>query len=141
MITFKQFLEEAFNTFYPFVRTTSGKDNKYMFKEYDVLIKRISMSGGHTVFDISFYEESNNNTMPTGNKTPAEALKVYSTVIKIVDDFLSKTDMKKGDIIQFVAVSDRTRKLYERYTKYLAHKYDMKPANETSIGFFFLVKQ
>lgn len=140
MISFKQFLAEAFDSSYPYKQLSP---DKYIFNDIEVNIQSSPRQHSnnkiyHIVFNIHS-DQSLKRFALTNYRTTTEALKTYSTVIHIVDKHMSKVNLSSGDMIEFMSVDTRTNKIYERYTKHLARKYDMEYAFDH--GYAQLVKR
>lgn len=111
-------------------RTSDGEIVLYEFKTegdfyYSVVFKQDESTSGVDYWDISFTTEE----VEMGETGEGQPLKIMSTVLKIIKDFISKPDLnknirtyafagspKRGEIIDPAKPSSRT-KLYTRFLK------------------------
>lgn len=139
MITFKQFLEEAFTNPYDYKKTGDGL---YEFNDIVVKIDPTRMSSGLRSFTIYFFKRGAFNA-PDWNLSKdgdmAGTLRTFATILKIIDKDLTSRRMKEGEIISFSSYDKKTVPIYTRFAKSLSHKFNMEMA--ASDGEFMLRKR
>lgn len=143
MITFKTHLAEAFDRPLPY-RKISNK--AYVFD--DIIVKfdtnKIPVDNTKTIISFGSIENRGNLSLErvvyslTKNRTSKEAMGVYATVWAIINEYIKTSNMKAGDLIEFVAADARTIKLYTKMTENLAKRYGFTWASDDN--YFILLK-
>lgn len=119
MITFKQYLEEAFDRPYPFDKEIQGRSTSRSIFTVDDVTYIIDLNIDYGDMDVTLTAQINgkHTVLPTNiSKSPS---RIYATVYVALKKFM---DMHKGEFsrIRFEAVVGRTKSLYEKLAKRLA---------------------
>lgn len=127
MITFKQFLSEVLQgkDIFPWRETKLfGVFAEARFDSFVVLVEKLDERyTDYSSYRVSFADESissfSRQVLPTGTRTPREAIKIYNTIGDIIRSKVVPY-LKSNDVIYFEAASSRTFRIYEGAAKKLA---------------------
>lgn len=110
MISFKQFITEAFDSSYDVKRSNTGTTYRADFTDENQVIYRTSLNydSGHVIVDFMAIKDGVADVMVTGGA--ANSLKVYSTIIKEIIRVVKQHPKTK--IVYFSSADPRTVRLY-----------------------------
>lgn len=119
MIKFKMLLE-SLSSSYPFIQLPMQGDDDwpvFQFREGSNLYRVTIVTKYSNEVEVMF--SANDHMIPTGRAV--NALKVYSTVGKIIEQFLSTHPLVKR--VKFSAISDQTVPVYHKLAARIAKQY------------------
>lgn len=134
MITFKQFIAEAFDKPAPYEKVLGGNESMFSFtigdRNYYVSINKREVPGRDWngklvhVYSIGFTVGGANYSLTRRND--GTQFRILATVKVIIFNYFKNVRLNTGDMIVFDTYDPSTAKLYTKFANELAKKLNMK---------------